>query len=113
MPTPPVSGSHLRIARPTDNISALRPFYIDGLGFEVLYEFKDHAGFDGLMLGHTGAQYHLEFTQKHGHTVGKAPTEDNLLVFYLPDHAVWREVRSHGYKSSLEPCQSMFWQTAP
>jgi hypothetical protein len=41
------------------------------------------------MLGHAGAAYHLEFTRQAGHRAGKAPTEDNLLVFYLPDRAGW------------------------
>ena len=45
----------------------------------------DHDGFDGVMLGHPGEQYHLEFTRKQGHEAGRAPTEDNLLVFYLPE----------------------------
>ena len=43
------------------------------------------------MLGRKGAGYHLEFTRKGGHRVGKAPTEDNLLVFYLPDANNWRQ----------------------
>jgi catechol 2,3-dioxygenase-like lactoylglutathione lyase family enzyme len=76
--------AHLRIARPTDNLESVVAFYRDGLGFEVLGEFRDHDGFDGVMLGHRGVAYHLEFTRKTGHTVGRAPTEDNLLVFYLP-----------------------------
>ncbi|MBO0799513.1 MAG: VOC family protein [Blastocatellia bacterium] len=46
---------------------------------------------------------HLEFTHKHGHTAGRAPTDDNLLVFYLPNEAEWRQavqrLESHGYKS--------------
>ncbi|MEH6694446.1 MAG: VOC family protein [Hyphomonas sp.] len=75
----------LRIARPTDDLDALLPFYRDGLGFDVLFEFRDHDDFDGVMLGHEGAPYHLEFTKAHGHVVGRAPTEDNLLVFYLPE----------------------------
>ncbi|MBU1288899.1 MAG: VOC family protein [Alphaproteobacteria bacterium] len=75
----------LRIARPTDDLDALLPFYRDGLGFNVLFEFRDHDDFDGVMLGHEGAPYHLEFTKAHGHVVGRAPTEDNLLVFYLPE----------------------------
>ncbi|KAF4981341.1 hypothetical protein FZEAL_2826 [Fusarium zealandicum] len=82
-----LSNAHIRIARPTDDISALLPFYCDGLGFEVLAKFNDHEGFDGLMVGHKKAGYHLEFTTKRGHTVGRAPTQDNLLVFYLPDQA--------------------------
>jgi len=48
----------LRVARPTDNIEALIPFYRDGLGLDVLWRFKDHDGFDGVMLGLAGAPYH-------------------------------------------------------
>jgi catechol 2,3-dioxygenase-like lactoylglutathione lyase family enzyme len=81
--------AHLRVARPTDDLAAVVAFYRDGLGFEVLYEFRDHDGFDGVMLGRRGAAYHLELTRKAGHAVGRAPTEDNLLVFYLPDAAEW------------------------
>jgi catechol 2,3-dioxygenase-like lactoylglutathione lyase family enzyme len=78
------------VARPTDDLAALVRFYRDGLGLEVLYEFKDHDGFDGVMLGGRGAAYHLEFTRRAGHKAGRAPTEENLLVFYLPDEARWR-----------------------
>ncbi len=81
---------HLRVARPTDQLEAVVAFYRDGLGFVVLYQFADHDGFDGVMLGHKGAAYHLEFTRKAGHTAGRAPTDDNLLVFYLPDAGEWR-----------------------
>jgi catechol 2,3-dioxygenase-like lactoylglutathione lyase family enzyme len=87
MPSP---AAHLRVARPTDQLEAVVAFYRDGLGFEVLYEFADHDGFDGVMLGHESVAYHLEFTRKAGHTVGRAPTEDNLLVFYLPDAGEWK-----------------------
>lgn len=80
-----LSVAHLRIARPTDDIDKLLPFYRDGLGFEVLGSFANHEGFDGIMLGHKSAGYHLEFTRKRGHDVGRAPTQDNLLIFYLPD----------------------------
>src|SRR5262245_60103169 len=59
--------AHLRVARPTDDLAALVPFYRDGLGFEVLFSFTDHDGFDGVMLGRKGAAYHLEFTRKAGH----------------------------------------------
>jgi catechol 2,3-dioxygenase-like lactoylglutathione lyase family enzyme len=84
-----LAKAHLRVARSTDNLIEVVRFYRDGLGFEVLYEFREHDGFDGVMLGHKGAAYHLEFTRKRGHRAGRAPTEDNLLVFYLPDGAEW------------------------
>lgn len=80
-----LSGAHLRIARPTNNIEALLPFYRDGLGFLALGDFRDHEGFDGVVLGLPGeTPYHIEFTHKHGHEVGSAPSQDNLLIFYVP-----------------------------
>ena len=80
----------LRIARSTDDIEALLPFYVSGLGMAVLYEFQDHGGFDGVMLGCPGAPYHLEFTKAHGHVAGRAPTQENLLVLYYPEPLEWR-----------------------
>ena len=86
--------TQLRVVRPSDDLEPIVEFYRDGLGFEMLYEFRDHDGFDGAILGHEGAAYHLAFVHKAGHTVGRAPTEDNLLVFYLPDTDEWgRAVR--------------------
>jgi hypothetical protein len=99
---PLISEAHLRIARPTDHMAEVVEFYRDGLGFEVLGSFEDHEGFDGVMLGHRGAAYHLEFTRRRGHEAGGAPTQDNLLVFYLPDADAWRaaveRMRAHGYE---------------
>jgi catechol 2,3-dioxygenase-like lactoylglutathione lyase family enzyme len=59
---PDLARTHLRVARPSDDLDAVVRFYRDGLGFDVLYEFRDHDGFDGVMLGRPGAAYHLEFT---------------------------------------------------
>jgi catechol 2,3-dioxygenase-like lactoylglutathione lyase family enzyme len=79
----------LRVARPTDDLPALLRFYCDGLGLRQLASFAAHNGFDGVMLGHPHAPYHLEFTHEPGHTVGRAPTPDNLPVFYMPDAGEW------------------------
>jgi hypothetical protein len=59
------------------------------LGLSILYRFDGHDGFDGLMLGRRGAPYYFEFTRARGHSAVKAPTLDNLLVFYLPDAEEW------------------------
>lgn len=56
----------------------------------VLAEFKDHAGFDGVILGDPGAAWHLELTYHADHPGARAPTEKNLLVLYLPDTQAWR-----------------------
>ena len=84
----------LRVARPTDDLETVVRFYRDGLGLAVLTSFQDHDGFDGVMLGHPGAPWHLEFTTRHGHRAGRAPTPDNLLVLYLPDRAEWLAARA-------------------
>jgi catechol 2,3-dioxygenase-like lactoylglutathione lyase family enzyme len=95
--------AHLRAARPTDNLAAVVKFYRDGLGMEVLGTFQNHEGFDGVMLGCRGAAFHLEFTRKFGHRAGPSPTEENLLVFYLPDKAQWQAAMERlwnaGYKA--------------
>jgi len=81
MPAHPV----LRIARPTDNLAEVAAMYRAGLGLEELGAFEDHDGFDGVILGAPRHPWHLEFTAKRGHEAGRAPTEDNLLVLYLPE----------------------------
>jgi catechol 2,3-dioxygenase-like lactoylglutathione lyase family enzyme len=105
--------SHLRVARPTDDLQALVRFYRDGLGMEVLFEFQDHNGFDGVMLGWRGTPHHLEFTRHAGHRAGRAPTEDNLLVFYLPDEEQWKSAVSRleatGY-AAVKPFNP-YWET--
>lgn len=83
-------NSRLRIARPTNRLSQIAQMYQDGLGFEVLGSFDDHQGFDGVILGHQNHTYHLEFTHHRGTSVPDAPSQDNLLVFYVPDEREWR-----------------------
>ncbi len=101
--------THLRIARPTDRMAEIVRFYRDGLGFEEIGGFSGHDGFDGVMLGHPGAGYHLEFTHHPDHPAGRAPGLDNLLVFYLPDPADWARavdrMEQQGYRavSALNP----------
>jgi catechol 2,3-dioxygenase-like lactoylglutathione lyase family enzyme len=101
----------LRIARPSDNLEALVRFYCDGLGLKVLYRFNGHDGFDGVMLGADGAPYHLEFTHAYGHVAPRAPTQDHLLVFYLPDRAEWEmavlRMRQAGFEAV--PAFNPFW----
>lgn len=63
--------------------------YTEGLGFETLGGFTDHDGFDGVMLGHPDAGYHLEFTRESGAAPLPPPSPEQLLVFYVPDRAAW------------------------
>ncbi|MGJ0629329.1 VOC family protein [Xenorhabdus bovienii] len=107
MKTTPV----LRIARPTDNLSIIKDMYCKGLQFTLLGEFRDHDNFDGVMLGHPNHSWHLEFTHHHNTSVGKAPTQDSLLVFYIEDESEWQKqsqlMQEAGF--SLVPSYNPYW----
>ena len=95
-------NAHLRVARPTDQLAAIVKMYKDGLDLEIVASFEGHQGFDGVMLGNAGMGYHFEFTHQRGHTVERAPTQDNLLVFYIPDREAWKmrckQMETAGFK---------------
>lgn len=101
----------LRVARPTNDLAAVIRFYRDGLGLQELFRFSDHDGFDGVMLGQPGDAYHFEFTHAHGHDAGRAPTADNLVVFYIPDRDAWQaaiqRMKSQGY--TTVPSFNPYW----
>ncbi|KAI1116369.1 hypothetical protein F5Y14DRAFT_407905 [Nemania sp. NC0429] len=110
--------AHLRIARPTDSISALLPFYVDGLGFELKLTFDRHEGFDGVLLAMPSSSsaasplgYHLEFTQHETHRAGRAPTQDNLLVFYVPGETQYQSAVARMKGAGFEPVVSFnpYW----
>ena len=76
--------------------------YIKGLGFKILSEFRDHAGYDGIILGNQNSPYHLEFTCRKKEKITASPPTDNLLVFYLHDkhdyNAICSRLESSGFK---------------
>ncbi|HVY80218.1 MAG TPA: VOC family protein [Steroidobacteraceae bacterium] len=77
--------AQVRIARPTKRLEEVVKFYRDGLGLPELTRFKDHDGYDGVMLGLPDATYHLELTQETRGGPSPAPSADDLLVLYIPD----------------------------
>ena len=111
------SGTKLRVARPTDQLEEVVRFYSAGIGLDILASFEDHDGVDGVMLGLAGMPYHLEFTRQRGHAAGRAPTLDNLLVFYLPDMNDWnaaiKRMTDAGYRAvtSFNPYWDRHGQT--
>ncbi|KAI0875654.1 prolyl endopeptidase [Hypoxylon argillaceum] len=109
--------AHIRIARPTDSIPTLLPFYVDGLGFEVKFSFAGHDNFDGVILTLPSSPlapasgYHLEFTQHASHRAGRAPTQDNLLIFYMPDETLYQAAVARMRGAGFEPVKSFnpYW----
>jgi len=100
-----------RVARPTNDLAAVIRFYVSGLGLEILGSFQDHDGFDGVMLGVPGASYHLEFTHCRGHDAGRAPTQDHLAVFYIPDTTLWQDAVDRMIAAGHHPVASFnpYW----
>ena len=85
--------------------------YCQGLRLRVLSSFREHDGFDGIMVGVPEAEYHLEFTQSRRHPVAPHPTPEDLLVFYYPDESEWRAACERMDAAGFEPVSSFnpFW----
>jgi catechol 2,3-dioxygenase-like lactoylglutathione lyase family enzyme len=104
----------LRVARPSERLGALLAFYRDGLGLTLLDRFEDHDGFDGIVLGHPGAAWHLEFTRAHRHPAPARPSEDSLLVLYLPEPAAWHAAIARMRAAGFPPVAAAnpYWDRA-
>lgn len=105
--------SQVRIARPTDRLDEVVAFYRDGLGLSEIGSFHRHAGYDGVIVGLPDADYHLEFTSHERGSPGSAPSNDNLLVLYLPGpdgvDSVAARLESGGHRP-VEP-DNPYWKT--
>jgi catechol 2,3-dioxygenase-like lactoylglutathione lyase family enzyme len=74
----------LRVARHTDRLDELVPFYRDGIGLPEIGGFRDHDGYDGVFLAVPGSGAHLELTTGGADSAPK-PHPESLLVLYLGD----------------------------
>lgn len=103
-----------RVARGCSSIDSILKFYRDGLGMNILGSFKGHAGYDGVMLGHSSLSYHLEFTVDHNHPNEsvRAPNRESILVFYFHTEeqciAIVDRMTSHGF-NAVKPANP-FWE---
>lgn len=81
----------LRVARHTDDLEAIKAFYVGVLGMNILGDFQDHDGYDGLFLAYPDADWHLEFTTSKA-AADHNFDEDDLLVFYPKTKAQYDEI---------------------
>lgn len=104
----------VRVARPTDHLDEIVRFYHEGVGLEIVGRFggEGHAGYDGVMFGLPGFNYHLEFTQHEDGSPCPAPTRDNLLVFYIPDRDAIDRLAEHldGMGYPAVPPENPYWE---
>ncbi|MBB2941389.1 catechol 2,3-dioxygenase-like lactoylglutathione lyase family enzyme [Actinoplanes lutulentus] len=102
------ADAHIRLARPVRDLAAAERFYAGGLGLDVLYRgFADGPGeHDIVMVGLTGAAWHLELVCVPGPGVPDV-SEHDLLVIYLdgsvPDSWGERIVAAGGSRVSAGP----------
>ncbi|MFD0748600.1 VOC family protein [Mucilaginibacter calamicampi] len=72
----------LRVARHTTQLTPLISFYTTILDLEVIGDFKNHGGYNGVFIGGRNTGWHLEFTESTEAPSNKSD-DDDLLVFYV------------------------------
>ncbi|GAA1661169.1 VOC family protein [Fodinicola feengrottensis] len=102
--------THIRIARPSNDLAAVERFYVDGLGLSVILRMSQEH--DLIMLGWPAAGWHLELVRDPAAPVAPVPTEEDLLVIYLdgsvPPELVERLVAAGG---KVVPSLNPYWDT--
>lgn len=71
-----------RYARHTNDLQAIEQFYTEIVGLNKLGGFQNHDNYDGLFLGFTDTDWHLEFTTSTEKSNNKFD-DDDILVFYV------------------------------
>ncbi|WP_430788056.1 VOC family protein [Virgibacillus flavescens] len=104
--------AQIRIARPTDKFEEVIDFYEYGLGLKRITDFTGHRGYTGVIYGLPGVEYHLEFTKHVDGSPCPAPSEDNLLVLYIPEKneidQIYNRLQKMGYKAV--PPENRYWE---
>ena len=83
--------THMRIAKPVTNLERFFLMYSQGLELKKIAEFKDHDGFNGIMLGREDLAWHIELTICQYHPVQPLHTEEDLLVLYYKNKKEWEQ----------------------
>lgn len=81
----------LRVARHTDQLPAIRKFYIKTLGLKLIGEIDNHNNYSAIFCQSETLGWHLEFTsssEKANHSFD----EDDMMVFYLNDQKRYDEL---------------------
>ncbi len=100
-----------RYARHTNDLNEIKKFYHDFLELELIGEFHDHEGYDGLFFGKEGLDWHLEFTTSKAFATHQ-PNADDLLVFYFENQEEidqkWQKAMELNLK--IRESENPYWQ---
>jgi len=100
-----------RLARHTNKIAQLTDFYINIIGLDLLGEFKNHSGYDGVFIGKSNLDWHLEFTQTN-EPVDHKFDKDDILVFYPETQSEYDNLlaRLNSKKIVQSIAKNPYWQ---
>ncbi|QHC85536.1 prolyl endopeptidase [Empedobacter brevis] len=94
-----------RSARHTNRIKEIETFYTKILNLDILGDFKNHNGYDGLFIGKANTDWHLEFTTSSDE-VNHQFDEDDCLVFYPETQNEYEAVIKNLEFYRIEPIQA-------
>ncbi|MDM1071383.1 VOC family protein [Empedobacter brevis] len=94
-----------RSARHTNRIKEIETFYTKILNLDILGDFKNHNGYDGLFIGKANTDWHLEFTTSSD-DVNHQFDEDDCLVFYPETQEEYEAVIKNLEFYRIEPIQA-------
>ena len=102
---------HLGIARHSQYLQPMIDFYTSIIGLDVIGEFTNHAGYDGIFLGRRNLNWHLEFTTTR-EVVDHLFDEDDLLVFYPESKTDYNEIILRIEKNNIikTVAKNPYWQ---
>lgn len=101
-----------RFARHTNKLKEIIKFYKELLKFEILGQFEDHEGYNGVFIGLKNADWHLEFTETK-EPVNHTFDEDDILVFYPQNEIEYNTILSQINKSNIKRITSKnpYWRS--
>lgn len=100
-----------RYARHTNQLEKLSDFYTKILSLELLGDFSNHTGYDGIFLGKLNQDWHLEFTENK-EIVKHIFDEDDILVFYPTNQTEFERIISNInlHKIELFQTKNPYWK---
>jgi catechol 2,3-dioxygenase-like lactoylglutathione lyase family enzyme len=107
-----VDMPRMRIARPTVDINRAITFWTKVVGLDLLSQFKDHAGYDGVIFGHPRGSWELELTRHSSGAPLPAPTDEDIVALYLKRKladAVTTRLVAEGHSPYEHP--NPYWKT--
>lgn len=100
-----------RYARHTTDLKRIEAFYTEIVGLQNLGGFQQHASYDGLFLGLSDLDWHIEFTRS-----AEPPKshfdEDDALVFYVHSNEELQQKKAffERYNCTILIPKNPYWQ---